>query len=364
MESIFCETCDNSSLISAIDRFGTDSTLLVLVTDDNSFDEEELDKYLKNAPCKIIGGIYPKIIYQNKLVSKGLIVAKIKDDLDITILENISEQNDFDPLVEKINIDNTKTLFVLVDGLSKNIAGIIKSLFDNFGLTINYVGGGAGSLSFVQRPVLFTNKGLLQDACILASSSLASSVGVKHGWQSVSEPFKVTKSVGTTIVELDFKNAFEVYKSIVEPIAGVEFNNENFFDIAKGFPFGINKISGEMVVRDPIIGSNDGLVCVGEVPNGSFVNILQGVNDNLVNAAFDANKEAKDSCNFQYSTLFIDCISRVLFLESDFQRELDAIYSGTSEMIGMLTLGEIANNKKYYLEFYNKTAVVAKIENK
>lgn len=52
----------------------------------------------------------------------------------------------------------------------------------------------------------------------------------------------------------------------------------------------------------------------------------------------------------------------MLFLEDEFQKELNGVYNDSSLMVGVLSLGEIANNKKYYLEFYNKTAVVAKIE--
>jgi hypothetical protein len=56
----------------------------------------------------------------------------------------------------------------------------------------------------------------------------------------------------------------------------------------------------------------------------------------------------------------IDCISRSLFLGTDFQRELAAIDDGLP-MVGALTLGEIANSGRDFLEFYNKTAVVGLI---
>ncbi|MEL6845597.1 MAG: FIST C-terminal domain-containing protein, partial [Bacteroidota bacterium] len=56
--------------------------------------------------------------------------------------------------------------------------------------------------------------------------------------------------------------------------------------------------------------------------------------------------------------LFIDCISRVLFLEDQFYRELEAVYDSETPLLGALTLGEIANFGKDFLEFYNKTAVL------
>lgn len=145
-----------------------------------------------------------------------------------------------------------KSMFVFVDRLSKNINDIILTLFENFSLSINYIGGGAGSLSFKQKPCLFTNGGLLEDAAILATSVRESTIGVKHGWNPVSDAFKVTESVANRIIELDYKPALDVYKEVVEELSKEKITSENFFDIAKAYPLGINKLSGEMVVRDPI----------------------------------------------------------------------------------------------------------------
>lgn len=56
--------------------------------------------------------------------------------------------------------------------------------------------------------------------------------------------------------------------------------------------------------------------------------------------------------------LLIDCISRALFLEDEFDREIEAVYQENVPLIGALSMGEIANNGKDYLELYNKTCVV------
>ena len=58
----------------------------------------------------------------------------------------------------------------------------------------------------------------------------------------------------------------------------------------------------------------------------------------------------------------MDCISRALFLEHEFELELQAIaeqFTDNHAMFGALVLGEIANSGSGYLEFYNKTTVVS-----
>ncbi len=98
-----------------------------------------------------------------------------------------------------------KTMFVFVDGLSTGISKLIDSLFNNLGLLPNYIGGGAGSLSFQQKPCLFTNQGLLEDAAVLALADTTSSVGVAHGWTPISEAIRVTESEGNMVISLNWR---------------------------------------------------------------------------------------------------------------------------------------------------------------
>jgi len=60
-------------------------------------------------------------------------------------------------------------------------------------------------------------------------------------------------------------------------------------------------------------------------------------------------------------TLVFDCISRALFLQDHFAQELAAVAQGQSPLFGALTIGEIANSGRSYLEFFNKTTVVARL---
>jgi hypothetical protein len=134
--------------------------------------------------------------------------------------------------------------------------------------------------------------------------------------------------------------------------------------VAKGFPFGIRKLDSEVVVRDPLFLTPAGeLVCVGEVPEGAFVHVLRGDAARLIDAARSARDLAQQSFPAAHAPRFrfvIDCISRSLFLGDRFGEELAAIDDGLP-MVGALTLGEIANSGRDFLEFYNKTAVVGLI---
>ncbi|MBM4152644.1 MAG: hypothetical protein FJ220_03865, partial [Kiritimatiellaceae bacterium] len=106
------------------------------------------------------------------------------------------------------------------------------------------------------------------------------------------------------------------------------------------------------------------LFCVGEVSRGSFVHLLNGTPQSLIAAARKASRLSEESAppgvRERNVTFFIDCISRALFLGDHLPEEFAAV-AGETGLFGAMTLGEIANNGCDYLEFYNKTAVVARL---
>jgi hypothetical protein len=343
--------------------------LLILACDANAWQPEDIDPLLKNLKLPVCGGVFPEIIHGKEKMSLGFIVAGLYQEPEVVMVPSLSDPNaDYEALVDACVpcVDEAKSMLVFVDGLSSRIAALVDSLFNVFGLELNYLGGGAGSLSFVQRPCLFTRQGMVEDAGQLVMMKRALGVGVAHGWKSIQGPFKVTSVDRNVVKELDWRPAFDVYREVVESHSGQTFTDANFFDIAKGYPFGINKLDSEKIVRDPLQKQDDGsMICVGEVPSECYVDILTGERDSLIEAACLARQRSLDALPaglVPRTALFIDCISRVLFLENEFDQELNAVQEAGMPLIGALTLGEIANNGRDYLEFYNKTAVFGHLE--
>jgi hypothetical protein len=375
MKLFFITAVDFGQLSDQLLAFEADASvqsILLLAGEKDFIGVERLNPLLQRLSKPIFGGLFPALIYQSKKIDTGFILAAFEAKTQITIIENLSSpETDFCQLLMQNaeKYENTQSMFVLVDGLSKRMNSFIESLITIFGLEFNYIGGGAGSIKLEPSPCVFTNEGIKQDAAILAGLEICSGIGVGHGWNSIAGPFVVTSSDGTHIKELNFKPAFEVYKSVVDNHSPVQITESNFFEIARAYPFGINKLDAEKIVRDPLrIGENQSIHCVGEVMQGSFLDILHGHNLALITAAGNAAMAAK-TCVINRSIdfiFFVDCISRVLFLQSDFDNELAVVISTDQvELVfGILSIGEIANNEKEHLEFYNKTAVIGYFINK
>ena len=344
--------------------------VLLLACDQNGFQPGDVDRLLAGLTKPLFGGIFPEILHGNEKLSLGTIAVGLGHTPRILTVPGLSDEaSDFDTYLDihSSHLGQGQTMFVWVDGLAARISGLMESIFHIFGLEQNYIGGGAGSLSFEQKPCLFTNQGLIGDAAVLAVLDIPSGIGVSHGWTSISGPHKVTHSEGAVIHSLNWRPAFDVYREAIAQATGQTVTRENFFALSKSHPFGIIRLGDEMVVRDPIVVREDGgLVCVGEVPQESHVDILTGDPISLVEAARRAvalgqaamKTAALGSAEPPPFTFFVDCISRVLFLEDDFDRELAAVQSPGVPLVGVLSLGEVANSGHSYLEFYNKTAVV------
>ncbi len=259
----------------------------------------------------------------------------------------------------------------MIDGLMSNIAHFLSGLYDRLGDRVNFIGGGAGSISLQQQPCLITANGLLQDAAVIALLDYDTHLGVKHGWKRLAGPVVATRTSRNTICELNWEEAFKVYKNYVERDSGHALTKDNFFEIAKCYPFGISKSDAEEVIRDPIAVNGEGdLVCVGEVPENTVLNIMKGVPENLIKVAAEAVEETLIQSGGEVTvrhTMVVDCVSRALFLEDRHEEELEeinkrikALRSEVSPQ-GMLSLGEISSYGEGYLEFFNKTIVIGSL---
>lgn len=350
----------------------TELTVCIFLGEESQLDINQLIKTLNTLNIQFIGGIFPAVISGLVKSTQGAVVTALPTlGASLLILDLASNKLNLS-ILESVDLgdeDKQKTALILVDGLTANVGGFLSEIYDCLGNSVHYLGGGAGSLSLQQKPSIFHPSGYFQDAAIITFIDLESQLGVQHGWQRIKGPILATKTCRNVILSLNWQCAFDVYKSIIELDSGQTLNPENFFDISKGYPFGIFKEGQEDIVRDPIIVNDAGeLICVGEVPENASLYILKGYPNLLINSARQAALDSIDSkVDVIQKVLIVDCISRVLFLEDDFDQELSAIQQGLQDhqldLIpeGILTLGEISSYGEGFLEFLNKTIVVSSL---
>ncbi len=337
--------------------------ILFLMACENSYTPSELAPALKTCSKPIAGGIFPELICQGQRKASGVLLIPLPVPLTIQVIPKEITQHGLNHLLDTSFQNTTSvpgTLFVFFDAMNTNKELVMDGLFNYFGITLNYLGGGTGSLQFAPFPSLICNEGVVSAAALVGWAPLETFIGVAHGWEAISDPLKVTESNGNEIFSLNWKPAFEVYKNLIEAHANLKPTSDNFFQIAKSYPLGVSKMDAEMVVRDPYKVSGNTIHVIDSVTEGEYVHILHGNADSLLAGARQARDKAISLKNTQLSpeSIFcIDCISRALYMENDFGKELDTLSQG-SNLYGMLPIGEVANCGDSYTELYNKTVVV------
>lgn len=345
---------------------GGEGIVLVSLGEKDLPDMARLIEDLNATGISYAGAIFPAVIDGGQAHKAGAVLTKLAGQVSVTLVKGLGDAENALPDLPAVNQSGSTgtkpTALVLLDGLTPHVAYFLSQLYNRYDTRAQYLGGGAGSLSLVQMPCIFTEEGLFQDAAVVLLIDRPLQLAVRHGWSRLMGPIVATKVDKNRILELNWQNAFGVYKNVVEPEAGQQFTADNFFDIAKGFPFGMAKDGQEDVVRDPIMVDDEGaLVCVGEVPSNSVLYILKGSPESLVAAAREAATVVAQSA-YHGETIMMNCISRALYLEDGFTEELEAIQSslppGSPPISGALTLGEISSYGDGYLEFFNKTTVI------
>lgn len=336
-------------------------SLFLLSCEANHFPVGELNRKLGGLPVPVFGGIFPQIIHARRNVVRGTLVCALDAAVEVHHVERISDpQTDIAAQISGFDtaLQAMPTIMVLVDGVAKRITTVLDAIYDALGMNRHYLGGGAGSLNFIQKPCLFSNAGVLADAAQLVGMPMRSGVEVGHGWQVLSGPFLVTCSEGATIHELDYRPAFEVYREEVEKISGARFEQRPFFEIANRHPFGHKKWEGDIIVREAMVRQGDSLVCAGELADGALLYVLAGDADELIRTVGDVARRLQVDGGV---VLAFDCIGRSLFLGDRYPEEIAAMTDALPENIplfGALTVGEIAGRDEGCLEFYNKTIVL------
>jgi hypothetical protein len=327
---------------------------------------QEMEAILNLNQIPLLGGFFPEIIAEGQRKKEGFVLIPLYDDLIVTVFDDFQETSNLNDQFELWRTTcpiDIGSVFCFVNALWTEKTALIAMLYDALGPFVNYLGGGAGSLSFQSFPCIFANQKIIEHGAVVGVMKKHLSLGVAHGWHPISQPIKVTETHGNTIISLNWEPAFSVYKTLVQSHSNQEINEQNFFEIAKSYPLGLVKLDDEMIIRDPYATSNGTLQIVDEVPVGEYIRIMHGNMDSLLEGAKNAVEQAYSNQVEDFTQLSIDCISRVLFMQEDFSEELTYL-NQKQKANGILSIGEIANPVNAPLELFNKTVVVAQWKKK
>ncbi len=258
-------------------------------------------------------------------------------------------------------------LFVMIpEGLTGNGSAIVRGVQSVLGKNFPISGGSAGDDYLFKKTWQYMNGELLTDSVIGVglSGDFAFGLGVRHGWEPIGLPLKVTKSEGAVLKELDGKPALKIYEDYFGKEAE-ELIKEPIARMAYTYPLGMSvEGSNEFLIRDPVIANEKGeITLAGEIPQGKTVRLMIGDRDRAIAAAKDAAETALADLggkNPQVVIMF-NCMARNRLLGVRCSEENEAVqnvFGPAAKMIGFYTYGEqgpLLGKKGTPAYFHNET---------
>lgn len=357
-----------AQLLEIVQQHPGVTSILVLAADANEFVPATLDPVLSQVSIPVAGGIFPAIVYQGQHYARGTLVIGLAARTRSLVIQNLSTATPAGlalacaPLDDRDCCLHRGTAFFWADGFAQQLSALMDAFHHQASLHCTVVGGAAGSLDLIQKPCIITNAGLLADAAVITLVDSPASVAARHGWVKLSGPYHVTHATGNVIHTLNSHPALEVYQAAISGVYGKAIELDRFYEAAQNFPFGIQRCGVERIVRDPVRVEGTKLICIGDVPQGALVDILTATTTSLLVAVDEVMLEAESQVRRfgEVRTVFVvDCASRMVALQGQFQRELVNLYLPGTVTVGVLALGEFAGNGRDAPAFLCKSAVVA-----
>ncbi len=339
--------------------------ILLFVGEETPFDYKQLQPLLKKMDIKVIGAVFPEVIYNGSLYKQGVVGCAFRSPVFFEVIKDLSKFKA--SFSEDFISENTRTLMIFTDAYTDNIPLFIETLYEKNLKETAFIGGVAGSIKSINQLSLFTCDDLFAGGAIIAAVEDYMSVGINHGLQPVSEP-AIASSVDRNILKsINWEPSFDYYKRIVEKDDGIRLTTDSLLEVAKSYPLGMLKYDGEIILRVPVsVGEERSLLFASEIPENSVLVVTKAYHDKLIVAAGIATDQARIAFESKKNispgkVLIVDCLARAMFLEDRLNDELKIIADkagGDVLTFGFLSLGEIASTGDKYIELYNKTIVV------
>ncbi len=240
-------------------------------------------------------------------------------------------------------------LMMFLEAVGVNGSAVVRGIQQGLGEPFPIIGGMASDASTFTKTYQYYNKQVFVDNAVGVglSGKFAYGVGVKHGWESIGLPVKVTKSVGSIVQEVNNKPAIQFFKDFFgEKAKQLE---KPLSRICYAYPLGMSvKGSDELLIRNAFVATEKGeIICAGEVPQGSEIRLMLGDEEKAIKAAKEAAEYAKEQLKgAKPRAIFVfNCAARYMLLGSRADEEIEAIQKVLGKevpLIGFYTYGEQA----------------------
>ena len=316
--------------------------------------------------CSTSGQISNFNLVENKIVSTAIEFEKstIKIvEIDLLKNKNIEELG----LVVKNELLNKdlKSLVVISEGSYVNGTELVSELGKQTNYSLPIFGGLAGDRVAFLKTIVGLNKDAEEGKVVVIGfygDAINFSSGCEGGWSDYGPEREVTLSEKNVLYKIGDRYALDIYKEYLGKYAN------DLPSSALYFPLSMKESKDSSTVVRTILSIDEktkSMTFAGNIPQGSFVRLMKGNFDKLIDASYSAASEAFSSHpKDPQLALIVSCVGRKIVLGNRVEEEFEAVkeVSGNTLLCGFYSYGEISPIKDYkFCELHNQTIAILTI---
>ena len=316
--------------------------------------------------CSTSGQISNFNLVENKIVSTAIEFEKstIKIvEIDLLKNKNIEELG----LVVKNELfnKNLKSLVVISEGSYVNGTELVNELGKQTNNSLPIFGGLAGDKVAFLKTIVGLNKEADEGKVVVIGfygDAINFSSGCEGGWSDYGPEREVTLSEKNVLFKIGNRYALDIYKEYLGKYA------DDLPSSALYFPLSMKENKDSSSVVRTILSIDEktkSMTFAGNIPQGSFVRLMKGNFDKLIDASYSAASDAFSSHTKDPElALIVSCVGRKIVLGNRVEEEFEAVkeVSGNTLLCGFYSYGEISPIKNHeFCELHNQTIAILTI---
>lgn len=361
--------------VSSSDHFEQEKAQLVLVFGQRTLLEEVLpyeDLKASYPNAQIIISSSSGQISNQSVIEDDIVATAISFDkttIKTSEIDILSDSN-IDVLGKKIKSDlisdDLQSILILSEGTYVNGTELINELIKQTNSAIPIFGGLAGDEYSFEKTIVGLNDNATAGKIVAVGfygNHIHFGYGSEGGWGDFGPEREVTESHKNVLYKIGDRFALDLYKEYLGKYAE-ELPGSSLY-----FPLSMKENSESASVVRTILSideENKSMTFAGNIPVGSYVRLMKGNVDKLIDASSNAAlKTVKEYNQKTQLALLVSCVGRRIVLGERVTEELEVvkeIFGNKAILCGFYSYGEISPTlKNVACELHNQTMTITTI---
>ncbi|MDD3343877.1 MAG: FIST C-terminal domain-containing protein [Sulfurospirillaceae bacterium] len=332
--------------------FEADKSYIIFISEGCSFSFDSLKQY----QADIFSIVIPAVIFKGKLFHEAALICEL--DTVTKILFCSYEESAIASLITR-----SQSALLFVNWLDPNIYHYLDNFFNHSHEDIAILGAGCGRTTLDSANVITHNGEYQEDGFLIIYSEHRMNLRAYHGSTFFDGYYSAHTYNANTLATINGEPASFFYTNKIFELFHKHVTKDNIFQIGIHHPLGMGSAHIEKPLRVPVAIDGDYLILSGPIEDESILSFMVNSDDEFLKASqMSAFEVSQATLAMKEKKCFVvECMGRSQQLGDKFSVELENIASTLSSIdniIGILSLGEIANSADKYIEYFNETCAI------